>query len=130
MLRAQQLPVQADPVAQDTTARPHVGSGLAAGNSLLWAAMTVTLAPGAKLATQEGTSLGVYMESAFSQDRVQRSQTQSQTCDSPSQHEGVYHRGRAGRSDQAGVMKHPSSPAPSLPHAHSLSHSLGHIPSV
>ena len=32
---------------------------------------TVTLASGAKIATQEGTSLSVHTESAFSQDRVQ-----------------------------------------------------------
>ena len=45
MLRAQQLPVQAGPAAQDTAVRLCLGSGLAARNPLLQAAMTVPLAP-------------------------------------------------------------------------------------
>lgn len=71
MLRAQQLPVQAGPAAQDTAVRLCLGSGLAARNPLLQAAMTVPLAPGTKPVAQKGTSLGVCMEFAFSQDRVQ-----------------------------------------------------------
>lgn len=91
----------------------------------------MTLASGAKIATQEGTSLGVYTESAFSQDK---------SADSDPSHKvrPVTHfpniRVCTTKEELAGATRlaSPSTVPPPLHPSHmpTLSHPPGHIPCV